>query len=300
MSQMHKNPIRVRVDPTNPGQFFACCGLLELADRLWDGAEGWFDARGRHFHLRPTQGSTDSQTDTLIQGITHCSLSNTMTGAQLKRRVELASMTMKVRRENPSLEAEKKVLDVLWREAPILLQEPFNLRVDWFTDKHAGGAAFKTWSGQQSVVDIACGMKTSIDALYLTDAPVEDWFLLGTNGECQPFNFDSTLGAMGSDLDIGFSMDPLKGAFRTEMRTKIRPLIEFAAFVGLQRFRPSRLAKENRYRFSIWFDPLVPQVAAPSACGQIQSLKSRIFEFRLLYRTKYLKIFLPAKPLERS
>ena len=34
--------IRVKVDPTNPGQFFACCGLLELADRLWPGAEGWF------------------------------------------------------------------------------------------------------------------------------------------------------------------------------------------------------------------------------------------------------------------
>ncbi len=35
--------IRVNVDPTNPGQFFACCGLLELADRLWPAAEGWFE-----------------------------------------------------------------------------------------------------------------------------------------------------------------------------------------------------------------------------------------------------------------
>ena len=35
--------IRVKVDVTNPGQFFACCGLLELADRLWPGAEGWFE-----------------------------------------------------------------------------------------------------------------------------------------------------------------------------------------------------------------------------------------------------------------
>ena len=35
--------IRVAVDPTNPGQFFACCGLLELANRLWPGAEGWFE-----------------------------------------------------------------------------------------------------------------------------------------------------------------------------------------------------------------------------------------------------------------
>jgi len=29
--------ITVTVDVTNPGQFFACCGLLELADRLWPG-----------------------------------------------------------------------------------------------------------------------------------------------------------------------------------------------------------------------------------------------------------------------
>lgn len=42
------NPnIHISVDLTNPGQFFACCGLLELADRLWPGAEGWFERR--HF-----------------------------------------------------------------------------------------------------------------------------------------------------------------------------------------------------------------------------------------------------------
>ena len=37
--------ITIPVDLTNPGQFFACCGLLELADRLWPGTEGWFDKR---------------------------------------------------------------------------------------------------------------------------------------------------------------------------------------------------------------------------------------------------------------
>ena len=35
--------ICVPVDVTNPGQFFACCGLFELADRLWPGAEAWFE-----------------------------------------------------------------------------------------------------------------------------------------------------------------------------------------------------------------------------------------------------------------
>jgi len=32
--------IRINVAPTNPGQFFACCGLLELADRLWPERRG--------------------------------------------------------------------------------------------------------------------------------------------------------------------------------------------------------------------------------------------------------------------
>lgn len=37
--------IRVKVDPCNPGQAFACCGLMELADRLCPEAEGWFAGR---------------------------------------------------------------------------------------------------------------------------------------------------------------------------------------------------------------------------------------------------------------
>jgi len=44
--------IRINVAPTNPGQFFACCGLLELADRLWPGAEGCFE--NGQFHIACT------------------------------------------------------------------------------------------------------------------------------------------------------------------------------------------------------------------------------------------------------
>src|SRR5215208_4249987 len=52
--------IRVAVDPTNPGQFFACCGLLELADRLWSGAEGSFSRDARTFYLAPLDGDGSS------------------------------------------------------------------------------------------------------------------------------------------------------------------------------------------------------------------------------------------------
>lgn len=35
--------IRINADITNPGQFFGCCGVFELAHRLWPGATACFD-----------------------------------------------------------------------------------------------------------------------------------------------------------------------------------------------------------------------------------------------------------------
>jgi CRISPR-associated protein Csx14 len=39
--------IRIDVDLTNPGQFFGCCGVFELAQRLWPRATAHFE--GTHF-----------------------------------------------------------------------------------------------------------------------------------------------------------------------------------------------------------------------------------------------------------
>ena len=295
MSQVPEPAIRVRVDPTNPGQFFACCGLLELADRLWDGAEGWFSEQGHDFILRSTGAGANPAASTVIENIARCRLANTMTDAQLQRRAALSEIPKKRREADPSLEAEKKALDTLWREAPILLHEPFNLQLDWFVDDRAGGDMFKTWAGQQSVLDIAGGMKASAGTEEWIATPTEDWLSKRGKTDCLPFNFDSDLGGMGSDRDVGFSFDPLK-----TISVQTRPLVELLAFVGLQRFRPIKIAMANRYRFALWFDPLVPEVAATAACNLLESPNSQVFEFPLLYRTKYLKSFLPATPFARS
>lgn len=72
VSKPTPNPsITVAVDPTNPGQFFACCGLLELADRLWPGAEGWFADSGREFQIAcegTLEGIADRLRSARIQG----------------------------------------------------------------------------------------------------------------------------------------------------------------------------------------------------------------------------------------
>lgn len=285
-----ESAFRIRVDPTNPGQFFACCGLLELADRLWDGAEGWFE-RDAQFCCRPDRARDSCGQANLMDEMARCPLANTMTDTQLARRTELAEMPKERREADPDLVAEKKLLDVLWREAPILLGSPFHLRIDWFLDQSSGGKSFKTWAGQQSVIDIATDLRAAVGS---ATAIPGGGLLAGTSNACVPFNFDSDLGGAGSDIDIGFSFDPLKS---TGLTVTTRPLVEFAAFVGLQRFRPSEV--DGVHAYSTWSEPLVPEIAAVVACGAAECLMASTFQFRLLYRTKYLKSFLPARRIQR-
>ena len=40
---------RINLDPCNPGQYFACCGLFELSELAAPGGEAWFADEGRAF-----------------------------------------------------------------------------------------------------------------------------------------------------------------------------------------------------------------------------------------------------------
>jgi CRISPR-associated protein Csb3 len=211
-----------------------------------------------------------------------------MSEEQVRRRDELGDR--KQSSLSPKEKEEKKALDKLWREEPLVFHDPFGLTVDWFMDERAGGDRYKTWAGQQSVIDIARAMKEPIDDGEWLNLPPAEW-LTRPGGSGLPFNFDADLGGQASALDIGFSLDPL------HMSPRARPLLELTAFIGLQRFRPLADPEENRYKFSLWFQPLTPEIAAVATCGILALPRMRTYEFRLLYRTKYLKSFLSAQPL---
>lgn len=285
MSVIPRPTISVSVDVTNPGQYFACCGLLELADRACPGAVGWFDDSGL-FHLT-LDGGSFSAAD-LLGLLRECGLRNTMTDAELDELKRLKSKRVKELSE--SEKAEKKLLESKWRESPLLLGAPFNLRLDWFHDSHAGGNRFKTWAGQQSVIDIASAMHHPIVGAAYDDVVVSDW-LVYPHGHSLTFNFDSDASAQGAALDVGFSLDPLG------MSSNARPLLELMSFVALQRFRPAAVAGENRYIYATWNRPLLSNAAALVTAGFADSLVAHRFAFPLLYRTKYLKSFLPATPI---
>lgn len=289
MIQEHEPAIRLRVDPTNPGQFFACCGLLELADQLWRGSEGFFNEDSKIFLIKTPKIINDVDIVGLLDDLSKCHITNTMREWELERLEHLSKMSRKEISKSPILEAEKKQLEEMRRAAPILLHEPFDIRMDWFIDMRSGGDAFKTWAGQQSVLDIASNMKRLVKECDLNQIPHGELLFWTKNSDSVPFNFDSDLGGVGSDLDVGFSFDPLK------IRVQIRPIIEILAFIGLQRFRPSFDEARNCFMYSIWFTPLIPEVASVAACGLLGMRNLKRLEFRLLYRTKYLKSFLPAR-----
>src|SRR6516162_297684 len=137
--------ISVTVDPTNPGEFFACCGLLELADRLWPGgAEGWFEA-GR-FLLRRTDG-TEATLAHLIQAVS---------GVKLRQ-----------------LDLEDDM------SSPVELPRPFALRLDWWQEKGGEGRAspLKVWAGAMRNVRIARAM---LGALARPELQTEDLFAQAT------------------------------------------------------------------------------------------------------------------------
>jgi CRISPR-associated protein Csb3 len=276
--------ITVPVDLTNPGQFFACCGLLELADRLWPGAQGWFE--GDVFFTQAAGGSLEA----ITKALQACTVANTLTAEQSARLEALSAMSKKERAAEPGLEEEKKSLESLRRELPIVLKGPFPFLIDWFTDDLAGGSRFKTWAGQQSVLDIATAMHGGIGASQaLWDS---------VRGIGLPFNFDSDLGGQGSALDIGFSFDPLASSESTRIEGTCKPALELLAFIGLQRFRPREVPRQNRFVFTAWCTPLLPLPASAITSGAVTLSSDARYEFKLLYRTKYLKSFLPAIPYE--
>jgi CRISPR-associated protein Csb3 len=284
-----KPNITILVDLTNPGQFFACCGLLELADRLWPGTEGWFE-RDEFCIACNSMGSTAFLLDSLARS----SVSNTMTSKQRGRLDELSLMTKKEREAQSGLDDEKKGLESLRRELPITLSGSVSFLIDWFCDDYAGGSRFKTWAGQQSVLDITTAMHAGICKAKI-DAESKLWSAM--RGIGLPFNFDSDLGGQGSALDIGFSFDPLAGSEATRIEGTCKPALEFLCFIGLQRFRPREIPRENRFVYTAWNVPLSPSVASAVVCGAVE-LGNALHEFKLLYRTKYLKSFLPSIPFQ--
>jgi CRISPR-associated protein Csb3 len=244
--------ISIPVDVANPGQFFACCGLFELADRLLRNADvrAHFDAH--RFHL--------TQRDTT------CTISSILS--------EFAAAKCEQLDPHDSAASALKLL------------APFNLRLDWWVkseDNRAdlgGGGQLKTWAGKQFGPLIFRLMRTATGTTATTASPLDCAVPVFDNRDgkaskktISPFYFDSR--REGTCLDLGFSPD------EQSMSVEAYPAVESLALVGLQRFRPFADDSTNprSFLYTCWTDPLPAPIAAAVVCGQVAMRSRGTFRF---------------------
>jgi CRISPR-associated protein Csb3 len=275
----------VAVDPTNPGQFFACCGLLELADRLWPGAEGWFAEGGREFKI--ACGGTLRE---LLAKLASARLDSSLTDQELKRLGSLLSAEKRSLTEED--QADKKRLRALWQCERVTLSAPFNLTVDWWWDEVSGVKAMKTWAAKQFVLEIARPMLEAIGRMQWVDEEPSHCLSAVMRLTGLPLYFDGANHTQSTPRDYGVAPYLVKQA------PSDRPLIELLTFFALQRFRPYRPPKSELIRYSLWFIPLGVAIAGAAVSGVLELPGEQRYEYRMLYRTEYMKAVLPAKPCQ--
>lgn len=253
----------VKVDPTNPGQFFACCGLLELADRLWPGAEGWFEPDSRRFNI----ACGDHTLAELIQAIGTASLTH--------------------------LEPDDPY------SSPIRIGEPFReLNIDWWVYDQTGARDLKVWAGTMESFGIARAMQHAIRDDQFRSPEVLDIGLVVTNPDeptkkKEPFYFDSRRSPNAHSLDIGFSSNDLG------VTSTAHPAVELLCLIGLQVARPANTAQKRIYEYSLWNIPLSSNMMLAAATGQLRTSKSSVYRFENWFRTgqKKHKAFRSSVPL---
>jgi len=124
----------VNVDAANPAQFFACCGLLELAARAWPGAEGCFH-HGVFSVFAPA--ASENALAELVQRLASSPLhADDLRGDSATRPVTLAA---------------------------------FDITLDWWIRPRGAKTPLKLWAGQQSALTIAETLRLALAEMNSID-----------------------------------------------------------------------------------------------------------------------------------
>ncbi|MEN6437088.1 MAG: hypothetical protein ABFD97_00725 [Syntrophobacter sp.] len=236
----------VNVDLTNPGQFFACCGLLEMAHRIWPGAEGWFNDHRFSIALQKQANGTLRH---LID--------------QLSRSIWLENKRRGCKSIYP-IYCDFFSLELDWW-----------LRPDWyrFKDKPMDkriklmSSQLKLWAGNQSSSQITSDL---IRAILTRSRIIQPEDLLNSLVPLKG-RFGIDYRSAWNSLDIGFSPNA------QQMSVNTYPAVEMLGAIGLQRFRPISENNGNLV-YVTWHAPL--SICVASALGSASISPSIIKKWR--------------------
>ena len=236
--------IKIPVQLKNPGEYFACLGLWELAEKLNRSKEptrGYFEFNPQRSVFRSNFCiETDLAEVDLLNGLYSC----------------------KAKAEDP-----ESPLSLVYFGAPI------NLTLDWWLTK-SDRSNLKTWSGRvkgpQIIVDMLEMAKVS--KIQKIDNVFKERSFRSRKG-IQHLLYLDTTSAGGSYR--GYSTD--------EAGVKVAEpyFVEFLAAIGLQRFRPFHDEEKNEFCYVTWTRPLTCNQAFIAIRYGVPLLGTRHFVFHL-------------------
>lgn len=254
------NELRVRLDPLNPGQFFACCGLLELVNLDHHGALS-------RFVLHQSQPRV---ADFMIGGQDHC-----MGLADVLARLRIAEP------EFPDQQIEPAI-------RPVSI--PFNgttLVLDWWLNEFRDGTVnLKCWAGQVTTNKLFSELLRSLDDTS-SDADLFERLRMTKD----KFGVDPR--SAWNALDFGFSPNEHGRDSATF------PAVEILAAIGLQSFRPQAERRQG-VRYCLWQTPLPAAVARLAFRQPWTGLPHRQYSFSIKKRGQSYKYFTFAQDLGKE
>ncbi len=253
-------PIELHLDPENPAQFFACCGLFELAalfgQEITEGVEAVFEY-DRH---RPRRA---------LFRLHHSPK-------------ELNDLIRLLKTSKPNA-TEKS------GEAPVTLKftDAIDLTLDWWLEPdRSRKSRLKLWAGQQTSLSLVTTMLAALPdeaAADLFDAnkiPMSGRFGLDPRSAWNALDFGSSINEQGRDAYT-------------------YPATEILAACGLQGFRPRSGENRNTYGYRLWTTPL-PLVVARAAVQGALSVPGQDFAFPIEKRSGAYSYFAFAHPTKET
>jgi CRISPR-associated protein Csx14 len=260
MRRVHENVLQVRLDPLNPGQFFACCGLFELLGADEPGLLSCF--------------VLDPNRPRVARFCVHTARGSDLLGIVLGR-LRGAMVAF------PSEEIEPSV------RPAVMAYDKRELTIDWWLDEfREKTTSIKCWAGQVTTRRLFEELRPLLDVESTDDDLFERPALTSSLFGVDPRSAWNT-------LDLGFSPNEHKVA------STIFPAVEVLAAVGLQYFRPDS-SKRSAVRYSLWKDLLPASIARLAFCAPWEGLRVENLVFEICKRGQSYKYFSFARSAEKE
>lgn len=230
-------PIKV----TNPGHFFACCGILKAADSLFDTATGCF---------------TDDDKFTLKINDVDDPLKAVIGRILPSKKEELKDLI---------------ICDDRKKSDTAIFLNTIKIRID-FWNHFDDRPEMKLFAGRQKAYVIIEGWLEHLWDKRNDPLLSDDPFKISVHH--LPSGFDSS--TAWNALDVGFSLNEID---KLNKKIETYPIVEFFAPIGIQSYVWNKNRKDNTYDYNLWFEPLSISVAKAIACGALSDVKRKHFKF---------------------